>query len=403
MTEGFQLSVLLYSLGKQAGIIGFTCLSLLIISGDTARFFDRYFGLDKIIKFQRKFSLVTAFFIVFHPLFFILSDSSIAAYLIPNFAVLPITLGAISFYIFIIVIIASHLYKRISYAAWQYIHILIYILFFFSLYHAFNLGSDSGLIYMRILYYVLLLGVIGGAIYRTLYKIKKHYADRFYVKKIKKETINTFSLILKTPDNFSYKAGQFCFLRLNKNSLHARHPFTMSSSPKEQDMCFTIKNTGRFTKTAFNLKTGEEIIIDGPFGIFTLRDDGKDCVFIAGGVGITPFFSIIKDNLSKKEKRNILLIYSSKTEEDIIFKDKLDNIKDKWFKKIHVLSHQTIPASSEYETGYIDGSLIKKYVRNINNSSFYICGPSAMKIGVRKALFDLGVKRQNIIIEDFFW
>src|SRR3990167_334980 len=202
MTEGFQLSVLLYNLGKQAGIIGFVCLSLLIISGDTARFFDRYFGLDKIIKFQRKFSLITAFFIVFHPLFFVLSDSSIATYLIPNFAVIPLALGAISFYIFIVVMIASHLYKRISYAIWQYIHILTYILFFFSLYHAFNLGSDSNLIYIKLLYAVLLLGVIGGVVYRAQYKIRKHYTGKFYVRKIRRETSDTFSLILSAPKKF---------------------------------------------------------------------------------------------------------------------------------------------------------------------------------------------------------
>lgn len=402
MTEGLQLSVLLYSLGKQAGIIGFACLSLFIISGDTARFFDRYFGLDKIIKFQRKFSLITAFFIIFHPLLFILSNSSIAAYLVPNFTVIPLTLGAISFYIFIIVMIASHLYKRISYSAWQYIHILTYILFFFSLYHAFNLGSDSNLIYMRILYSVALFGVICGAVYRTQYKIKKHYAGKFYVKKIKWETNDTFSLILKTPDNFSYKAGQFCFLRLNKNKLHARHPFTMSSSPKEQDVCFTIKNSGRFTKTAFNLREGEEVVVDGPFGIFTLRDDGKNCVFIAGGVGITPFFSMIKDNLLKERRRNILLIYGSKTKEDIIFKEKLDNIKELWFKKVYALSNEASLVTGEYENGYINKNLINKYVKSIGNSSYYICGPEAMKVSVKKALFDLGVKKQDIIIEDFF-
>jgi len=91
----------------------------------------------------------------------------------------------------------------------------------------------------------------------------------------------------------------------------------MSSSPHERNICFTIKNTGRFTKTTLNLKAGEEVIVDGPFGIFALKDNGKDSVFIAGGVGITPFFSMIKDNLFKEKKRDILLIYGSKTKEDI--------------------------------------------------------------------------------------
>ena len=390
-------------MGKQAGIIGFVCLSLLIISGDTARFFDRYFGLDKIIRFQRKFLLITAIFIVFHPLFFILSDSSFAVYLIPDFTFIPLALGAISFYIFIIVMIASHLYKRISYAVWQYIHILTYILFSFALYHAANWGSDSSNIFIKILYLFLLAVVAAGAVYRTQYKIRKHYVGKFYIKKIRWETSDTFSLILTAPKDFSFKAGQFCFLRLGKNKLYARHPFTMSSSPHEQDVCFTIKNTGRFTKTAQNLRAGEEIIIDGPFGVFGLRDNSKDTVFIAGGVGITPFFSIIKENYFKGKKQNMLLIYGSKTKEDIIFKEKLNVIKEKWFKKIYVLSHGTSPSSGEYENGYINKDLIKKYVKNINNSSYYICGPVAMKIGVKKALFDLGVKKGDITVEDFFW
>ena len=100
MLEEYQLSVLFYNLGKQAGIIGFACLSFLIISGDTARLFDRYFGLDKIIKFQRKFSLITAFFIVFHPLFFILTTFLLLITLVIgalNLALLLIPIKKISF------------------------------------------------------------------------------------------------------------------------------------------------------------------------------------------------------------------------------------------------------------------------------------------------------------------
>src|SRR3989344_6405710 len=76
ISQTVSAGVLLYSIGRLAGLIGLLSLSIIIISGDTARFFDRFLGMDKIIIFQRKFALVTTLFISSHPLFFILSDSS---------------------------------------------------------------------------------------------------------------------------------------------------------------------------------------------------------------------------------------------------------------------------------------------------------------------------------------
>lgn len=396
------ISTLLYDTGKWVGLIGFVSLSFLIFSGDMARFFDRFFGLDKIIKFQRKFSLITALFVLSHPIFFILSSHSILPYIIPDFTIIPLALGIVSLYFFVLVMIASSLYKRISYQIWQYIHVLTYLLFFFSLYHAVNWGSDSNKTHIKILYGFLLVAVIVGIIYRTQYKIRKKYAGKFYVKEIKRETNDVFTLILTPEKKFPFKAGQFCFLRLNKEKIYARHPFTISSSPQESDLCFTIKLQGRFTKTVLNLKNGEEVIVDGPFGIFTERNTTKNFVFIAGGVGITPFWSMIKDNLHKDKPKNILLLYGSKTEADIIFKKELDNIKEGWFKKVYFLSKEN-RSSELYEKGHINKTMIEKYVQDIDNNIFYICGPEMMKNDVKKALINLGVKKRDIIIEDFFW
>src|SRR3990167_4119348 len=185
-----------YLLGKLAGLMGFLFLSLLIFSGDTARYFDRFFGLDKIIKFQRKFALFTMIFVLAHPLFFILSDWSILFFLIPNFSAPPLALGAMSLYIFIMVMVASKMYKRISYNVWQYIHIFTYILFGFSLYHAFYLGSDSGNWLLRAVYLILLAAVAAGAIYRTNYKFKQRRTGKFYVESVKDDNKNVFKLTL---------------------------------------------------------------------------------------------------------------------------------------------------------------------------------------------------------------
>ena len=402
--QNLKIAEIFYWLGKLAGLTGFLFLSLLIFSGDTARFFDRFFGMDKIIKFQRKFSLITMIFILLHPTFFILSNKLIWSYLIPDFSVIPFALGIISFYIFIIVLIASKIYKLISYAIWQYLHLLAYLLFLFALYHAFNWGSDSGNWSVRVIYLILFTAIIIGIIYRTNYKIKQRFAGKFYVQGIKPETKDVFTLRLKSEKKFIFKAGQFCFLRLNKDKLYARHPFTVASAPIENEISFTAKQTGRFTKALSKLKRGEEVIVDGPCGVFTIEDRAKDLVFMAGGVGITPFMSMIRGKLKDNKNQKIILLYGSKTEKDIIYQEQLDSIKTDWLKKVYVLSdEQTVPKIGGYETGYVNQEIIKKYVNNINNSLFYICGPESMKNSLQKILNQLGVKKQDIMIEDFFW
>lgn len=400
ISQDISINLLLYSIGKLAGLVGLFFLSVLIISGDSARFFDKFFGMDKIIKFQRKFSLLTTIFVLSHPIFFIISDNSYLTFLIPNYTSIPLLLGTIAFYLYVIVIVSSRLYKRISYRIWQYIHILTYILFFFSLYHAMNIGSDTGNIFIKSIFGALFIGVISGGIYRTYHKIK-HRKFKCFVKEIKQETPDVFTLKLKPNKKLFFKPGQFCFLRLNKDKLYARHPFTISSSPNEDTLDFTMKITGRFTKIASQLKEGEEVIVDGPFGIFTIEDDKKNLIFIAGGVGITPFISIIKSHLHLGKKQNMLLLYGARTKKDIIFKEELDKIKGEQFKKVYVLSKEEF--SEEWENGHINREIIKNNIVDLENSLFYICGPESMKGEIVKILKEMGIKKRNIKIESFFW
>ncbi len=407
------MSEVFYLIGKICGIAGFFMLSFLIFSGDTARFWNRFIGLDKIIKFQRKFSYFVAFFVICHPVFFMLSAGTTKGFLIPDFSIIPLAMGIMAFYIFIGIMIASKLYKMISYRVWQYIHILTYVLFFFAMNHAYTIGSDKDL--LAIIYNITFYLVLIGVIYRTQYKIRARKNSKFKVKDIKIETHDTFTITVNGSKNFT--AGQFFFLRLNKNKLHARHPFTVSSIPGE-DMSFTMKLAGRFTQTAKELKPGDTILIDGPFGNFIPQKE-KDLVFIAGGVGITPFMSIIKDHITKnmpqghfcfdKSKQvvpqNITLIYGSRTEADIIFKKEINAIDKSWFKKVYLLSQadEGIALSPDCENGYICKDVLHRYVQDVKNSLYYICGPEIMKDNAKKFLKDEGVDGGNVFVEDFFW
>ncbi len=399
------LSAILYSSGRLAGLLAFFCLGTLVFSGEVSRFFDKFFGMDRIIKFQRKYALVASFFALLHPLFFVLSGSrTLGGVLVPDFSVVPIAMGTISLYLFAIVMVCSELYKKISYKMWQVIHIVIYLLFFFSLYHGFNAGSSANYLSVRIMYLIILVGVLVGMVYRTTYKIRQKKTCKHVVDNVEFETHDTYSLTLKPKghEKLEHRAGQFCFIRLDKEKLYARHPFTIASAPQEDHLRFTIKFKGRFTKIASRLKKGEITNVEGPFGKFTVDDDEKDLVFIAGGVGITPFRSIIKEHLLKGKNQKVTLIYGAMHKDDIIFKKFFDSIKQKWFKKVYVLSEEKKPKDG-CECGFIDDRIIKGYVDDINNSIFYICGPEIMKDKVMECLKGHGVPKDRIRIEDFFW
>lgn len=397
-----QLSTLLYGLGQLAGISAYSFLAFLVFFGDTARFWDRYFGLDRIIKFQRKFSFFTLAFILLHPIFFIASAGfkNVSGFLIPNFTMPGLALGIIAFYIYIAVMIASYLYKRISYNSWQYIHIGTYILVFGALIHAVLIGSDKD--DYALIYGISFILLITGIIFRTSYKIKGARTNKYKVLGVENETDDSFTLHLEKKDGMKFEAGQFCFIRINGQKLYARHPFTVSSAPSQDQFSFTIKLAGRFTKIAKDLKEGDIVIIDGPFGKFTpsKNSEGKELVFFAGGVGITPFISILREAILKNSNQKITLFYASRTEKDLIFKDEIDEINKDWFKKVYFLSRED-KKTEGFETGYFTEELIKKYVPNIKDTHCYICGPEPMKNMLVPQLKNLGVT--STFKEDFFW
>ena len=130
--------------------------------------------------------------------------------------------------------------------------------------------------------------------------------------------------------------------------------------------------------------------------------NNENLVFIAGGVGITPFMSMIKNQLNSNKYQNTALLYCAKTKKDIIFKDELNKIKVDWFKKIYILSKEK-SSDKEYKHGRISEEIIKKCAKDVKNSLFYICGPEPMKNNTIKILKDMGVKKENIKIESFFW
>ncbi len=206
-----------------------------------------------------------------------------------------------------------------------------------------------------------------------------------------------------------YAAGQFAYFKLDGVSGDSKGPirhFSIASSPTEQDLMIStrIRDTPYKQKLA-SLEDGTKILAWGPQGEFVLHDDySKPAVFLSGGIGVTPFRSMIKYATDKRLPVKIVMFDSNRNEANILYKGEFDKwaLENKNFQPVHTLSDE-IPDSWSGERGRIDRNMIERHLNKseLGNSIFYICGPPGMLKAMQKLLQEMQVPKERIKVEEF--
>lgn len=206
-----------------------------------------------------------------------------------------------------------------------------------------------------------------------------------------------YDFIFERSSIFVYSPGQYMEWTLgfsNPDTRGNRRYFTLAASPTEENLRLGVRfssNGSSFKKALLDLPKDGQIVASQLSGEFTLsKDVSKKLVFLAGGIGITPFRSMVKYLMDTQEKRNIILFYSNKTEEDIVYKD--------IFEKANKVGVQTMYVVTD-KMGYIDEKMIREKVPDFKDRIFYISGPHSMVDAFEKTLKDMGVKNIKV---DFF-
>ena len=212
----------------------------------------------------------------------------------------------------------------------------------------------------------------------------------------------------KNKDNFVFEPGQYAMLSFydSAGKLFINHPFSIASSPTRIGrLRFGIKILGKFTQNLSRIMPGTEVSVFGPFGNFTFDEDiHKEPVFIAGGVGITPFISASEYAADKKLANPITLLYGVRTLKDALFYEEIKNLTDinPNFKAKLKVTQETVDTSSIYcENGYINQETILESVGSVAGKDFFICGPSAFMKAMASNLIALHVPVRNIHKEAF--
>lgn len=193
----------------------------------------------------------------------------------------------------------------------------------------------------------------------------------------------------------------------NPDNRGNRRYFTIASSPTEDNLRLGIKfypRASSYKKAMISDDTQTPIVGAQLSGDFTLpKDTKKKLVFIAGGIGITPFRSMIKYLIDINQTRPIILLYSNKTADEIVYYDVFNQARRQLgIKTVYTLTDQTkIPANWQGQTGRIDDKMITEVVPDFRDSLFYLSGPRAMVAAYEEVLRIIGVPGKQIKT-DFF-
>lgn len=229
--------------------------------------------------------------------------------------------------------------------------------------------------------------------------------------KLQETDIMTFRL---SKGKIDFTAGQYTFFKLDGVSGDPKGPvrhFSIASSPTEQDLIIStrIRDTPYKQKLA-SLQEGAKILAWGPQGEFVLHDDHlRPAIFLSGGIGVTPFRSMIKYATDRQLPLKITMFNSNKSAQGILYKVEFDRWagQNKNIKIIYTLTeeeHQQRPANWTGEYGRINKEMIRQHLSNdeIAKAVYYICGPPGMLKAMQKLLQEeLQIPRERMKIESF--
>lgn len=200
-----------------------------------------------------------------------------------------------------------------------------------------------------------------------------------------------------------FKAGQFMTVIFEDEGKKYVRPYSISSNPSTKNYLeFLIKlvETGNATPHLWNKKVGESVKLRGPSGAFNLKETNKgNLVFVGAGTGVAPLRSMIKSLIEANTKKSLTLIFGTREETTISFKDEFLELekKNKNFKFIPTISRPS-PAWKG-KTGHVQDNF--ESLPNLKDSVFYLCGLPAMILEAKQKLLDLGVKEEDIVLEKY--
>jgi len=371
-------------------------LSLNIILSARLRIFDRLFlGMDRAYRFHRTIGGVVLILVLVHAMLVTTKYSNISLlsgyeFLKPNFDI-AMMLGKLSAAGMLIAVFIS-MYIKIRYEWFIIIQRLLGAVIFFGGYHAlFVSGTDLQTNIALLVYFIFIGGIASGLyIYRSLMHKTVQRQLMYTVESVTVSEGVSRIWLIPVGKSLAFYAGQFAFFSFNSSAVDIEsHPFSISSGSDDSRLRIAVKASGDYTAAIQNVSVGDSVSVDGPYGAFSFtKKQSTKQVWIAGGIGITPFLSMAQSLPAGYE---VTLFYGTKKmAEANIFMEELNlvSLKNPGFKVVLVCDEQGQRISVDM-------------LRQVPAVDYLICAPLPMMKSLEEQLVYSGISCSNIHYEEF--
>ncbi len=388
----------LFSLGQATALLGATLLSLNYILAARLRFLESYFGgLDKMYRIHRLIGSLGFVTICFHPIFLAMNSFSATnaiRYFVPS-SNIPYALGLFSFYAYALLIVATtHL--KLPYHIWKITHKFMGVPFVLFALHMIFIPTN---LHNYLPLQIVLSLVTGTGLAAYIYKLffYNRYGPKFNYQIKKASRLEKITELILKPvgKNLPFVPGQFVFVKFENRAIGKEsHPFSISSGKEEPYLRLSIKSLGDYTDRVQLLKPGETVQVYGPYGTFHYdNNEESDQIWIGGGIGITPFLSMLRA-IPKKTASQIWLFYCTRNKSDAPYLPEINGEKEK-LNSLYFTHH-----ASE-DQGRITYAHIKEQAATLKDKKIFLCGPRGMMENLANEFMTNGVRARNIQYEDF--
>lgn len=218
----------------------------------------------------------------------------------------------------------------------------------------------------------------------------------------------TMALQFEKPNNFTFRAGQYIELSLSASQPGPpglTHAFSIASSPSDEELLVTTRTRNTTFKQAISaLPIGSSARIEGPMGSFSLHNNtARPAVFLAGGIGIAPFLSMLAYVTKEELKHHIVLFYANRYLKHAAFIEALWKLErsNPRFCFVPTLTRATNSNGWSGKTGRISPEMLLAHVGMLHGPIYYIAGPPIMVAATRRVLGEVGIDEDDIRTEEF--
>lgn len=389
------------SLGQMLALLGFVLTSITIVMSVKLPIVEKFTGgLDKSLFIHHLLGSVGFVLLLQHPMF-------LAIQYLPNFQIAKSffipgadfnsNLGIAALFLMIMAFIFM-IFIKLPYQFWLSSHRFLAIAFIIGSLHSLLIPSDTSQflpLKLWVLFFAL-LGIFAG-IYSVILHQKFGPQAKYVVENIERilDIVHIYLKPEKAPIQF--KPGQFVYVKFNNTVVGTElHPFSMSSSPREDVLRLSIKILGDYTLKLVHLNNGDRVSVFGPHGTFgNFLNQTHSEVWIAGGIGVTPFISMIRDRIINPSKYPfVTFFYATKSSDEAVF---LDEIKSMIANDINV---RLVPWFSNTE-GKLTGERVGSFVDLKSIDRFLFCGPEKMMEDLKKQFIKNNIPEEKIFYESF--